>query len=31
MREELIVPKCYYPWPTVNSNIANAFDDEEKN
>ncbi|WP_449398428.1 hypothetical protein [Chryseobacterium wanjuense] len=30
MREELIVLKCQYPWPTVNSPIANAFDDEEK-
>lgn len=30
MKEELIVPKCYYPWPTIDSPIANAFDDEEK-
>jgi len=30
MKEELIIPKCYYTWPTVNSPIANAFDDEEK-
>ena len=30
MKEELIVPKCHYPWPTVNSPIANAFDEEEK-
>ncbi|MCJ7932215.1 MAG: hypothetical protein MUW56_00890 [Chryseobacterium sp.] len=30
MREELIVPQCHYPWPTVNSPIANAFDEEEK-
>lgn len=29
MKEELIVPKCYYPWETVNSPIANAFDEEE--
>lgn len=29
MKEELIVPKCYYPWPTVNSPIATAFDEEE--
>lgn len=29
MQEELIVPKCYYPWPTVNSPIATAFDEEE--
>lgn len=29
MREELIVPKCYYPWPTVESPIATAFDEEE--
>lgn len=30
MKEKLIVPKCYYPWPTVSSPIANAFDEEEK-
>jgi len=30
MKEELIVPRCHYPWPTVNSPIANAFDEEEK-
>lgn len=30
IREELIVPKCYYPWETVQSPIANAFDEEEK-
>lgn len=30
MREELIVPVCHYPWPTITSPIANAFDDEEK-
>lgn len=30
IREKLIVPKCYYPWETVQSPIANAFDDEEK-
>ncbi|MFA6060270.1 MAG: hypothetical protein WC756_18865 [Taibaiella sp.] len=30
MREDLIVPRCYYPWPTVISPIANAFDEEEK-
>jgi len=30
MREELIVPKCRYPCPTVTRPIANAFDDEEK-
>ena len=30
MKEELIVPKCHYPWPTITSPIANAFDEEEK-
>jgi hypothetical protein len=29
MRDELIVPRCYYPWPTIDSPIANAFDEEE--
>jgi hypothetical protein len=24
MREELIVPRCYYPWETINSTIAMA-------
>ncbi|KFF12442.1 hypothetical protein IW15_12915 [Chryseobacterium soli] len=30
MREELILPQCRYPWVTINSPIANSFDDEEK-
>lgn len=29
MKEGLIVPRCYYPWPTIQSPIANAFDEEE--
>lgn len=29
MKDELIVPKCYYPWPTVQSPIATSFDIEE--
>lgn len=30
IREELIIPKCKYPWETIESPIANAFDEEEK-
>lgn len=30
MENEIIIPRCYYPWPTVDSPIANAFDGEEK-
>ncbi|MBP2614932.1 terpene synthase family protein [Chryseobacterium jejuense] len=30
MKEELILPQCRYPWPTIPSPIANAFDEEEK-
>ncbi|SHG20489.1 terpene synthase family protein [Pedobacter caeni] len=29
MNEELVVPKCYYPWATIPSPIATDFDQEE--